>query len=232
VFNRIVTLRDTWGRRVDASSAAAQGRGAGEAAEPTAPGRDSGRELRDETRAGDVLLQALFKRFQEDLELSEDQADILTGSKELAAFFEAAVASHANAPSLANWIVNELLRELKDRPLTDLPMRPGDLATLVNLLDEGTISQPVAKEIFVRMVEKGIDPQAEVAERGLEKLSDRDTLGALADEVLSENPRKAQEYRDGKTGLMGFFTGQVMRRTQGRADPRVVQEIFHERLGS
>jgi glutaminyl-tRNA synthetase len=232
VFNRIVTLRDTWGRRVETSPAVAGEPGAGERAEPTSPGRDTGREVRDETRAGDVSLQALFKRFQEELELSEDQADILTGSKELAAFFEAAVASHANAPSLANWIMNELLRELKDRPLADLPMKPEDLGTLVNLLDEGTISQPVAKEIFAGMVEAGIDPRAAVAERGLEKLSDRDALGALADEVLSENPGKAEEYRDGKTGLMGFFTGQVMRRTQGRADPRVVQELFRERLDS
>jgi aspartyl-tRNA(Asn)/glutamyl-tRNA(Gln) amidotransferase subunit B len=71
-----------------------------------------------------------------------------------------------------------------------------------------------------------------VAERGLEKLSDRDALGALADEVLRENPGKAEEYQDGKSGLMGFFTGQVMRRTQGRADPRVVQELFRERLES
>jgi aspartyl-tRNA(Asn)/glutamyl-tRNA(Gln) amidotransferase subunit B len=217
---------------VEASSVVARGGRVDGPAEPTSPGRDTGRAVRDEIRAGDASLQALFKRFQEELELSEDQADLLTGSKELAAFFEAAVASPANAPSLANWIMNELLRELKDRPLTDLPMKPGDLAALVNLLDGGTISQPVAKEIFVRMVEEGIDPRAEVAERGLEKLSDRNTLGALADEVLSENPRKAEEYRDGKTGLMGFFTGQVMRRTQGRADPRVVQELFRERLES
>jgi aspartyl-tRNA(Asn)/glutamyl-tRNA(Gln) amidotransferase subunit B len=90
----------------------------------------------------------------------------------------------------------------------------------------------VAKEIFAGMVEEGIDPRAAVAERGLEKLSDREALGALADEVLGENPGKAEEYRDGKTGLMGFFTGQVMRRTQGRADPRVVQELFRERLES
>jgi glutaminyl-tRNA synthetase len=232
VFNRIVTLRDTWGRRAEASPVAAKSPGAVEPAGSTSPGRDTGREVRDEARSGDVSLQALFGQFTEELGLSEDQADILTGSKELAIFFEAAVASHANAPSLANWIMNELLRELKDRPLADLPMKPEDLGTLVSLLDDGTISQPVAKEIFAGMVEEGIDPRAAVAERGLEKLSDRDALGALADEVLRENPGKAEEYRDGKSGLMGFFTGQVMRRTQGRADPRVVQELFRERLES
>jgi glutaminyl-tRNA synthetase len=256
VFNRIVTLRDTWGRRAGAQSGRYEATrsdtdlgvrggamaetgpfdatGSNGRPEPTTapPGRDTGREARDEARARDPSLAERFTHFQKVLALSEDQADILTGSQELARFFEAAVASHPNAPALANWAVNELLREVKDRPLVDLLMKPEDLGTLVALLDEGTVSQPVAKEIFAEMVEKGIDPRAAVEERGLEKLSDRDALGALVDEVLAGDPEKAQEYRAGKTGLMGFFTGRIMRATQGRADPQVVQELLRERLES
>jgi aspartyl-tRNA(Asn)/glutamyl-tRNA(Gln) amidotransferase subunit B len=124
------------------------------------------------------------------------------------------------------------MREAKDRSLADLPLTPGALASLVSLLDQGTISQPVAKEIFAEMVREGIDPAEAVRERGLERLSDRKVLGEWVDAVLADFPGKADEYRGGKTGLMGFFTGQVMKKTQGRADPGVVQELFRERLDS
>jgi len=102
----------------------------------------------------------------------------------------------------------------------------------VSLLDEGTISQPVAKEVFGEMVQTGVDPRAAVKERGLEMVSDRDTLVALVDGVVAAHPEKVREFRGGKIGLLGFFTGQVMRETQGRADPRIVQELFRERLES
>jgi len=255
VFNRIVTLRDTWGRaRLELP--AVQGSAEGTFERPTgvsergrtgigpdakapqagaprpAPGHDTGRDARDDTRSGDPSLETRFRHFQDELGLSEEQADILTGSRDLAGFFEGAVTAHPNPSSLANWMVNELLREVKDRDLSDLPLKPAALGALVALLDEGTISQPVAKEIFAEMVTAGIDPRAAVRERGLEKLSDRDALGRMVEEVLDGNPGKAEEYRAGKTGLMGFFTGQIMRRTQGRADPQVVQELFRERLGS
>jgi aspartyl-tRNA(Asn)/glutamyl-tRNA(Gln) amidotransferase subunit B len=199
---------------------------------PHSPGHDTGREARDDIRAADRSLETRFGHFQDALGLSEDQADILTGSRDLAGFFEEAVSAHSNAPSLANWIVNELLREVKDHDLSDLPLKPEALGSLVALLDEGTISQPVAKEIFAEMVAKGIDPREAVRERGLEKLSDRDALGGMVDEVLAKNPGKVEEYRGGKTGLLGFFTGQIMRSTQGRADPQIVQDLFRERLES
>jgi len=243
VFNRIVTLKDTWGTRVEPGPAVAGGRAAATAAlrkkkDPggdsidSAPGRDTGREARDEVRAGDPELGRRFSRFIEELGLSEDQADLLTGSEDLAGFFEAAVQVHPNAAALANWIVNELLREMKDRPIGDLPITPRSLASLVALLDQETISQPVAKEIFVEMVEKGVDPGVVVKERGLEKISDREALAGMVDRVLARYPDKADEYRKGKTGLMGFFTGQIMKETRGRADPRIVQELFLEKLTS
>ncbi|MGW8265280.1 MAG: glutamine--tRNA ligase/YqeY domain fusion protein [Longimicrobiales bacterium] len=254
VFNRIVTLKDTWGRRsisgprrdegegfeagplldgkrtVDPDGIGADGKEDPGGRAPLSPGRDTGREARDAVRAGDPELASRFSRFIEEHGLSEDQADILTGSEDLANFFESAVASHPNAAALGNWIVNELLRELKDRPISDLPITPGSLASLVALLDQGTISQPVAKEIFEEMVEEGIDPGAVVKERGLEKISDRAALAGLVDRVLESFPEKVEEFRGGKTGLMGFFTGRIMKETQGRADPRVVQELFRERL--
>jgi len=271
VFNRIVTLRDTWGKRVKGTltsgvvlADAPEGRASAPAAEvavgkvsasaigvaegerkakgetdPAAPetslpvprGRDTGRETRDRTRAANPGLAVQFTRFQEELGIPEDQADILSGSEELTSFLLEAVAAHPNGPALANWMVNELLRELKGRSFSDLPLSPGSLGELVALLDEGVISQPVAKEIFAEMVRTGLDPRAAVKERGLEKLSDTAALAAMVEKVLATFPGKVEEYREGKTGLMGFFTGQIMKETQGRADPRLVQELLREHLG-
>ncbi len=127
--------------------------------------------------------------------------------------------------------MNELSRELKDRALPELPLTPAHLAALVVLLEEGVISQPVAKEIFGEMVARGADPWELVKERGLEKLSDRSVLEPLVDGVLEAWPGKVEEYREGKTGLLGFFTGQIMKETRGRADPALVQELLRQRLG-
>ncbi|MFC1575921.1 Asp-tRNA(Asn)/Glu-tRNA(Gln) amidotransferase GatCAB subunit B, partial [Gemmatimonadota bacterium] len=102
----------------------------------------------------------------------------------------------------------------------------------VDLLEEGTISQPAAKEIFAEMVENGTDPRVVVQERGLEKVTDERVLLPLVEKVLEALPEKVKEYRDGKKGLFGLFTGQIMKETQGRADPRVVQDLLRERLDS
>ncbi len=254
VFNRIVTLRDTWGKsaevaaesvrsgEVDGDSARAEkagpgasggsgkGKGALEEA-PSVQGEDTGRMNRDRARAADPALEASFRRFRTELGLDEVDADILTGSPELSSFFETAVrAAPKNEAALARWVVNELLRELKNRDLDELPLAPEDLASLVNLLEEGTISQPVAKEIFAQMVEEGVDPRAVVRSKGLEKVADPEVLGSMADEVLEAFPEKVREYRDGKTGLLGFFTGRIMKETRGKADPQLVQELLRERL--
>lgn len=228
-FNRIVTLRDTWAKRTSS----------GQEASTTTPlpvrgpaGRDSGREAREAIRATKAELAVQYRSFKDDLGLPEEQADILSGSEEIARFFGAAVQVSGNAPALANWVVNELLRELKDRSLSELPITPEHLAELVSLLEEGTISQPVAKDIFAEMVLDGLDPRAVVEERGLEKVSDPEILTAMVEKVLETFPDKADQYRGGKTGLMGFFTGQIMKETQGRADPRLVQDLFRQRLES
>jgi glutaminyl-tRNA synthetase len=227
VFNRIVTLRDTWGKRVEAAEAPALGSGG----VPGIQGADTGRESRDRARAEDPALAAQFARFQQELGLPEGQADILSGASDVGRFFQEASEGSSHPRSVANWIVNELLRELKDRSLSDLPLTPGHLASLVALREEGVISPPVAKEIFAEMVAKGADPRVLVRDRGLEKIDDLDTLNQLVVKVLEENPEKAQEYRDGKKGLMGFFMGQIMKETGGKADPKVVQGLIRKELG-
>jgi len=244
VLNRIVTLRDTWGRRVEAGKVEASGQAPAtavpekvEAPPPRGDRRNTDQEARERARRRHPELAERYRRYQEELGLSEGDADLLTGSLEISAFFDQALASRARlrgregAPALANWIVNELLRELKDRPLSELPLTPAHLATLVDLLEEGVISQPVAKELFAEMVSRGADPALLVRERGLERVAEPGALEPLVERVLAAWPGKVEEYRGGKTGLLGFFTGQIMKETRGRADPGVVQDLLRERLG-
>jgi glutaminyl-tRNA synthetase len=255
VFNRIVTLRDTWAKRVAAEAGAGDGAGdglskvvSGDAEAPAKPRRERRRErknpakeARERTRAESTELEARYARYQADLGLSEGDADILTGSAEISGFFESGVlameagaregSGTSNPGALANWMVNDLLGELKGRSLADLPLTPEGLATLVAMLEGGEISQPVAKDIFVEMVENGADPRVLVKEQGLEKLDDTDAIKVLIDKVLDANPEKVKGYRDGKKGLMGFFMGQIMRETQGKADPKVVQALILQELG-
>ncbi|MGD2124125.1 MAG: hypothetical protein PVJ76_20415, partial [Gemmatimonadota bacterium] len=134
------------------------------------------------------------------------------------------------APAIANWVVNELLRELKGRSLLEVPITPERLAAHVALLEGGTISQPVAKDIFQEMVAEGVDPRVVVEKRGLEKIDDPDLLEAMVRKALDSNPEKVQEYRDGKKGLLGFFMGQVMKETGGKADPKVVNGLLRQTL--
>jgi len=262
VLNRIVTLRDTYTARGAATPASvtASGTGSytppppdrrhdsapvaygganvsGETPEPpNAPPRDRrnpAQEARDRARRNHPELAERFTRYQGELGLAADDADLLTGSLELSEFFERALeeAGVGRAAALANWAVNDLSRELKERSLDELPLTPAALASLVALLEEGAVSQPVAKELFAELVAKGGDPRELVKERGLEKLSDAALLESLVDRVLAAWPGKVEEYREGKTGLLGFFTGQIMKDTQGRADPAAVQDLLRQRLG-
>ena len=251
VFNRIVTLRDTWGKRMaaeagnlvlegsDAEMAQTGGQGSAELQKEAAtlkPRRDRrnlAREAREEARAGQPELAAAYVRYQEELGLPEEDADLLTGSAELSGFFEVGIGAGDPAPSptgLANWIVNELVRELKDRPLADVPITPQSFAALVALREGDAISQPVAKEVFSEMVTVGGDPVEIVKAKGLDKMVDIETLKALIDRTLRDNPTKVDEYRAGKKGLLGFFMGQIMKETGGKADPQAVQTLIRQSL--
>ena len=132
--------------------------------------------------------------------------------------------------AIANWVVNDLVRALKDRPLAELGITPERLAHLVRLVERGTVTLPVARELFEEVVRSGTDPEMLVRERGLERLDDEDAVREIIASVLADHPAEVASYRGGKEGLRGFFVGQVMRRTQGRADPTLVQRLVAEAL--
>ncbi|RIH84744.1 Glutamine--tRNA ligase [Meiothermus luteus] len=213
VFNRIVPLKDTWGR-----SLAAQGPEKAEKPHQRTPNPPTAPRLSPEQEA----------RFQGYLALGIPEAEALVLAREerLAHFLEAA-AQKAPAASLAGLVVNELGPAIRSG---EARVTPEGLAGLARLLASGEINTRIAKDVLAEAQKTGQDPLAIVEQKGLRQLSDPHLLEALVEGVLAEHPDKAAAYRAGKTGLMGFFVGQVMARTQGRANPQVVQDLLRQKL--
>ena len=135
------------------------------------------------------------------------------------------------ADVVARWVINELPRELGDRPLDGTKLTGKGLGTLVVAVESGEITGTAAKDIFAELVQQGGDPRQIIDERGLAQVSDEDAIAAIVNEVLAANADKVDLYRAGKTGLLGFFVGQVLRSSQGKANPVVVQRLLGARLG-
>jgi aspartyl-tRNA(Asn)/glutamyl-tRNA(Gln) amidotransferase subunit B len=180
------------------------------------------------------LPRARRQRFLAEYGLPLHDAELLTSDRALADYFEEAVRVHGNPKALANWIGSELLRELKGDPaaVATALVRPAALARLVALIDEGTISGKMAKELFERMTRTGEDPDAIVRREGLHQVADEDALGRVIDQVVTAHPGVVDDYRRGKKQAAGFLEGQVMKATQGKANPQVVNRLLGERLGA
>ncbi len=178
------------------------------------------------------LPEAKRERFVREYELPLYDAQVLTSSKSLAAYFEAAAKQFARPKLLSNWIMSELMRELNrnDREIEDCPVSPQNLAELVRMLDSGVISGKIAKAVFDEMFSSGRSAQSIVDEKGLLQVSDQAEIESAVDLVLSENPKEVSQFRAGKDKLFGFFVGQVMRKTKGKANPQIVNEILRAKL--
>ena len=236
VLNRIVTLRDSWAGKASEDAAAARAASEEEgqpkaAKASTRPPKKSRTEYRAEARRRDTVLAERFASWPSHHGLSEADVDLLTGDRPTGDLLEGAVSAGAPAPAVARWIINELPRELGERELSDVPMTPAALGSLVSAVESGAISGPAAKEVFAVLMEQGGDPTQIIAERGLAQVSDEGAIAALVDEVIAANPDKVEAYRAGKTNLAGFFVGQVVRASQGKANPQVVQKVVADRLG-
>ena len=185
----------------------------------------------ERVRAGlPELPDARRQRFAAEFDLPAEAADLLTGSRELADYFEAALASFANARKLANFIGTELLRDYGPERINECPVRPGQLADLLQMTEDGRISGKIAKTVFAEMLTTGHDPAQIVKERGLVQMSDEGELAALVAEIVAANPAQAQQFREGKTKVLGFFVGQLMQKTRGQANPQLANQLFTREL--
>ncbi|MGH7783698.1 MAG: Asp-tRNA(Asn)/Glu-tRNA(Gln) amidotransferase subunit GatB, partial [Candidatus Binatia bacterium] len=163
-------------------------------------------------------------------------AELLISRKDVADYFEAAAAFHANAKAISNWVMGDLFRVLKDRKLDEQlqikswPVRAEHLAELVQLIDNGKISGRIAKTIFDALLDSDQSPLEIVKKRGLEQVSDAGSIEAAVEQILSAHPKQVADYRGGNEKILGFLIGQIMKATQGKANPQKVNEILKTKL--
>jgi aspartyl-tRNA(Asn)/glutamyl-tRNA(Gln) amidotransferase subunit B len=178
--------------------------------------------------------------------IPEYDAEVLTSDKALADYFEATVQEFPHPKQVSNWIMSETLREVKTGKLVLVPtgppsskitgpgsvyIPPSANASLLIMVEQGAISGKLAKTVFEDMVATGKDPEVIVKEKGLAQISDTGALETAAQEIINANPKEAADYRGGKTKVMGFFVGQLMKKTKGQANPQLANEIFQRLLG-
>jgi aspartyl-tRNA(Asn)/glutamyl-tRNA(Gln) amidotransferase subunit B len=178
------------------------------------------------------LPEARRRRFMAGYELSFDDASQLTDSRQMADYFETTVKECGNARAAANWILNELVRELKSTG-TDVDASPVDarrLAAMIKLIDAGTISGKMAKDVLAQMYKSEKSAEQVLEQMGGGQISDEAEIERIAGEVIAANPKQLASYRAGKTALLGFFVGQVMKQTEGRANPALVNSILKKLL--
>jgi aspartyl-tRNA(Asn)/glutamyl-tRNA(Gln) amidotransferase subunit B len=177
-------------------------------------------------------------RFMADYKLPAYDAELLTARKDVADYFESALAVHSNAKALSNWIVGDLFRTLKERKLDEQPaiirwpVQPAQLGELLQLIDNGKISGKIAKTVFDLLLDSTRTPWEIVAEKGLEQVSDAESIHRIIDEVLAAHGKQVAEYRGGNEKVFGFLVGQVMKATRGKANPRLVNDTLKDKLAA
>ncbi|MGC9504962.1 Asp-tRNA(Asn)/Glu-tRNA(Gln) amidotransferase subunit GatB [Baaleninema sp.] len=171
-------------------------------------------------------------RYEEEWGLSAYDARVLTEERDVAEYFEAVVAAGAPAKQAANWVMGDIAGYTNETKLsiTEIALKPAILAELIELIEKGTISGKIAKEILPELLEKGGSAKELVESKGMTQISDTGELEKIIDELLAANPDKVEQYRNGKTKIQGFFVGQVMKRTSGRADPKLTNQLLTPKL--
>ena len=178
------------------------------------------------------LPMAKMERFMSGYSLPRYDAEILVSDKALGNYFEETIGLFNEPKTVSNWVMTELLRELKTGNVSpkDAPLRPAHLAELLSLIKDGTISIKIGKEIFPELYERGVSPKELVKEKGLVQISDEAALIATIDAIIDRNPKELADYRAGKEKLIGFFVGQAMKETKGKANPKLLNELLVKRL--
>ncbi len=172
------------------------------------------------------------ERFIRDYQIPPYDAGVLTSSRALADYFEE-VAKLSGKPKIAgNWVMGDVLRFLNEekRDIRECPVPPRALAEMIQLIEDGTISGKMAKDIIVEMYRTGRPPKMIIEEKGMVQITDEDALAKIIAEVIAANPAQLEQYRGGKVKLFGYFVGQVMKVTQGKANPQLINELLKKML--
>lgn len=171
-------------------------------------------------------------RYKEEYQIPDYDIDIITNSKHLADFFEAAVAICKKPKEVSNWLMGDTMRLLKEADMEpeDISFSPEHLAQLIDMLDAGAINRPVAKEVFEHIFKEDVNPKQYVEENGLAVVNDEGALRSTIEEIVANNPQSVEDYKNGKQKAIGFLVGQTMKAMKGKADPGMVNQILKELL--
>jgi aspartyl-tRNA(Asn)/glutamyl-tRNA(Gln) amidotransferase subunit B len=178
------------------------------------------------------LPRAKRRRFTDDMGLSAYASQVLTGHPRVAALFEEAAALHGQPTKVANFVQSEVLRDVRTHGLSaSIPVSAKQIASLLRLVDRGTISGKQAKDVYSAIAGTERSPESVVSELGMQQVSDTGAIEALCARLIQQNPKQADQLRAGKANLLGFFVGQVMKETKGAANPQIVNDVIKRLLG-
>ncbi|WP_298692505.1 glutamine--tRNA ligase/YqeY domain fusion protein, partial [uncultured Sulfuricurvum sp.] len=221
VFNKIVGLKDSWNKKVNADE---------NTAKPERKTTEKKVQIDGEVAPMSEAEQARFDTYTGMMKLGNEVANTLARDEKLAAFFEDALSVHNSPVTLANIVSNEVARELKEKEADELKFTPAQIAELVKMIDDEIISNKIAKQVFEEMVLSGENPAAIVEAQGLVQISDPAVIAPIIDDVMSKNPDNVEKYKAGNTKLFGFFVGQVLKVSGGKANPQVVNDLVAQKL--
>jgi aspartyl-tRNA(Asn)/glutamyl-tRNA(Gln) amidotransferase subunit B len=178
------------------------------------------------------LPDAKREKYISELNMSAQDADLLTAEKSVAEWFEQTVELGGDPKSAGNWIKGDLARLLNEenRQIDECPVTPKHLVDMLALIDKGTISGKIAKTVFEEMYKTGNDAETIVKEKGLVQVSDQSEIEKIVDDILAASPGEVERFKGGEAKLMGFFVGQVMKQTKGKANPKIVNELLRNKL--
>ena len=216
VFNKIVGLKDSWGKKKKTA----------EAPKP----QTKKVQVDGEVAAMSEDEQTLFDKYTSELGLKSEVANTLARDEQLSKFYEASLAVLNSPVNLANIVTNEVARELKEKSRDELKFNPIQIGELVKMVDDETISNKIAKQVFEEMAKSGENPAQIVKAKGLIQISDPSIISPIIDEIIAKNPDNVAKFKAGNTKLLGFFVGQVLKATGGKANPQVVNALVAEKL--
>ncbi len=224
VFNKIVGLKDSWAKKTQTQDKPKEN-------------IEKKQEIKKEIVHGEAQAmtseqQSLFTMYTSELELNNEVSNILARDENLSFFFEEGLLLINSPTTLANIVANDIAKELKDKDVDELKFTATEIAELVKMIDQETISTKIAKQVFEEMVKTGENPSKIVKEKGLVQISNPEVLLPIIDEVIEKNPENVEKYKSGNQKLFGFFVGQVIKATQGKANPKIVNELVTKQLNS
>jgi glutaminyl-tRNA synthetase len=221
VFNKIVGLKDSWNKKNKADEGAVK---------PERKAAEKKVQIEGEVAPMNEAEQGRFDKYTGELNLNSEVANTLARDEKLSGFYEAAITLNNSPVTIANIVANEVARELKEKDASELKFTPAQIAELVKMIDEEIISNKIAKQVFEEMAQSGENPSRIVEAQGLVQISDPAVIVPIIDEVMAKNPDNVEKYKAGNTKLFGFFVGQVLKATGGKANPQVVNDLVTQKL--